>query len=123
MPVYHLSFYGAKDRYIIILKLSRRTFKGRREAKCNAVKSNLGRLRATGDELSPYHRQRKQKSQSKAHVRACLCRTTRTSEIEVSGVNEPEYTADQIQEDAETSVYSAGTPPLRLSFPFPRCAR
>lgn len=56
MPVYHLSFYRAKDRYIIISKTSRWTFKGPREAKCNAVKSNLGRLRTTGgraESLSP----------------------------------------------------------------------
>lgn len=61
MPVYHLSFYEAKDRYIIILKTSRWTFKGPRGATCSAVKSNLGRLRTTGDEPSPYHKSQLQK--------------------------------------------------------------
>lgn len=86
MPVYHLSFYKAKDRYIIILKTSRRTFNGPREAKCNAVKSNLGRLRTTGDEsLSPPKETKV--TALKAHVHACLFRTTLTSEIQLSRVN------------------------------------
>lgn len=44
MPVYRVSFYEAKDCYIIIFKSSRWTFKGPCEAKCNAMKSNLGQL-------------------------------------------------------------------------------